>query len=543
MPQAREYYDALIIGAGFSGIHQLHHLRKLGLTAKIIEAGSDLGGTWYWNTYPGARVDSELPIYQFSDPELWKDFTFSEKFPGWQEIQKYFQYVDKKLGIKQDVIFNSRVASAAWDDSDDQWAVTTEDGRVFHSQFLLLCTGIGSKAYIPNFKGLETFKGEMHHTSRWPKEYNFEGKRVGVIGTGATGVQVIQTIASEVRHLTVFQRTPNLCLPMRQRQISKEEHDKKKEDLYPILFNRRNQTFAGFLHDFDAKLTLDATPEERAIFFEDKWEKGGFHLWLGTYIDLFTDEKASDETYAFWRKKTLERISHLPTELQEKLAPVKPPHPFGTKRPSLEQSYLEVYGRPNVTLVDVSESPIEEVTPNGIKTADGVEHPLDVLVLATGFDMVTGGITSIDIRGQDGIPIKEKWNTEGVRSYLGLAAATYPNMFWIYGPQSPSSFSNGPSSLELTSEWILDMIKYMKENNISSAVPTEGAQHAYSELVNQLGQTGLWFKAKSWYLGCNVEGKRVQMLQFPGGIPAYAKLCNDSANKGYDGFDLKRFAN
>ncbi|KAF5378216.1 hypothetical protein D9757_009172 [Collybiopsis confluens] len=478
MIQGRKYYDALIVGAGFSGIHQLYHLRKIGLSAKILEAGDDLGGTWYWNTYPGARVDSELPIYQFSDPELWKDFTWSEKFPGWEELQTYFQYVDKKLEIKKDVFFKSRVVSAVWDDSIDNWTVTTEDGRVFHSQFLLLCTGIGPSIIFPTSRALKLSRAKS------------------ITLRGSLG---LTTLREESRHHW------NWC---------------DGRSSHPNYRSAPKSNFFWLCPRLDPKPSLSATPEERELFYEDKWEKGGFHPWLGAYVDIFFDQKANDEVYAFWRKKTLERICHHPPELQEKLAPVKPPHPFGTKRPSLEQRYFEVYSQPNVELVDVNENPIKEITPYGILTADEVEHAFDVLILATGFDMVTGGITNIEIR---------------------LASATYPNMFWIYGPQSPSSFSNAPSSVELTSEWIIDFIKYMKEKHISSAVPTEPAQHAYSEMVDQLGAKGLWFKAKSWYLGFNIEGKKVQMLQFPGGIPAYEKLINASAGKNYEGFDLKRY--
>ncbi|KAJ3975768.1 cyclohexanone monooxygenase [Lentinula raphanica] len=538
-----ETYDVLIVGAGFSGVHQLVNYRKLGLTAKILEAGGDLAGTWYWNTYPGARVDSPMPIYQFSDADIWKDWTFTEYYPDWKEIQAYFEYVDHKLSIKQHISFNSRVVSASWDDSVDRWTLTTEDGRKFRGQFLSLCTGIASKYHLPEIRGIETFQGEIHHSSRWPKEdeYDFKGKKVGVIGTGATGVQIIQELAPIASHLTVFQRTPNLALPMKQRKISVEEQTKLKEEWYPIFYGRRNQTFSGFLHDLVPKSIAQTTKEERALMFEDLWEKGGFNFWLGNYSELFTNQTFNDEAYAFWRKKVLERIPKDPY-LQEKLAPLEPPHPFGVKRPSLEQRYFEVYSQPNVKLVDISaaNTPIAEITPDGVKTSDGVEHELDVLVLATGFDMVTGGIMSIDIRGQDGVPIKDKWD-DGVKTYLGLACATYPNMFWIYGPQSPSSFTNGPSSIELTSEWIISCVNHLKSNNISSIVPTEEAQHAYTELVAQLGSVGLWDKAKtSWYLGKNIKGKKTQMLQFPGGVPAYAKLCRESAEKGYEGFHLKR---
>ncbi|KAE9390459.1 cyclohexanone monooxygenase [Gymnopus androsaceus JB14] len=539
MSETQEY-DVLVVGAGFSGLHQLINLRKLGLTVKVLETGGDLGGTWYWNRYPGARVDSEVPIYQFSDPELWRDWTWSEKYPGWKEIQAYFEYVDKKLDVKRDVLFNTRVDSAVWDDSVDRWTLTTEDGQVFRAQFLSLCTGLGSKSFTPEFKGIETFKGEVHHTSRWPEEYDLTGKRVGIIGTGATGVQVIQEIAPIVDHLTVFQRTPNLCLPMRQRQISAEEQEKLKDRLYPILFGRRNQTFSGFPYDVDSKPTLDATTEERILCYEDKWEKGGFQFWVGSYADHFSNQQANDAAYSFWREKVRERISNLDPELQEKLAPMEAPHPFGLRRPSLEQSYYETYARSNVTLVDVNKDAIEEITPNGLKTSDGTEHRFDVLVLATGFDMVTGGITSIDIRGQDGVPIKEKW-ADGVQSYLGLASATYPNMFWAYGPHSPAAFSNGPTGLELTSDLIIKCIQYMKENHISSMVPTKEAQDEYTGKVHELGAAGLWLEAKrSWWVGKNIPGKKTEILGFSGGIPAYAKLCDDVVAKGYEGFQIKR---
>ncbi|KAJ3859205.1 cyclohexanone monooxygenase [Lentinula novae-zelandiae] len=530
-------YDVLIVGAGFAGVHQLLNIRKLDLTVKVLETGEDLAGTWLWNRYPGARVDSPSPFYQFSDPELWRDWTYTAKYPDWREIQAYFRYVNDKFDVKRDVIFHSRVASAHWNDLVDRWTVTTEDGRVFRAQFLSLCTGIGSKHHIPKFKGIDTFQGDVYHSARWPEMYDFKDKRAGIIGTGATAIQIIQEIAPHVAHLTVFQRTPNLALPMRQKNISAEAEEKLKKDLYPVFFRRRDQTFSGYDYDIDPKSILDTTREERVLAFEEKWEKGGFHFWVGSYADLFMNQEANDEAYAFWREKVRERIPD--PELQEKLAPMQAPHPWGVRRPSLEQRYFEVYSQPNVTLVDVNKTAIEEIVPNGLKTSDGTVHELDILVFATGFDMITGGITSIDIRGQDGLSIKEKW-ANGVKSHLGLASATYPNMFWIYGPQSPSGLSNGPSSIEMTSEWIINCIKYMKENKILSIVPTEEAQFAYSEHVDQLGAAALWAKAKnSWYMGSNIEGKKVQMLQFPGGLPAYFKLCNDSAAKGYHGFHLK----
>ncbi|KAJ3756215.1 cyclohexanone monooxygenase [Lentinula raphanica] len=532
-------YDVVIVGAGFAGIHQLLNTRKLGLTAKILEEGDGLGGNWNWTRYPGARTDSEVPVYQFSNPELWKDWTFTEVFPDWKEYQAYFSYVDQKMDVSRDVFFNSRVVSAHWDNSAERWTVSTANGLIMRSQFFILCTGKTSAFHTPDFKGLDTFKGEMYHTSRWPAEYDLKGKRVGVIGTGASGVQVIQTVAPIVSHLTVFQRTPNYALPMRQQPLSVEEVEKAKRDLYPTIFSRRMQTFSGCYYDVIHKPIADTTPEERALALEDLWASKGLRFWLGAYAELWSNQEFNDEVYAFWRKKVLERIGPDPV-LQEKLAPLKPPHPFGVRRASLEQGYFEVFSRPNVTLVDVNETAIEKILPNGIKTSDGVEHALDVLVLATGFDMLSGPIIAIDIRGQDGVSIKEKW-TDGIQSYLGLASATYPNMFWIYGPQSPSSLSIGPTASEFGSHWITECIKYMKQNHFSSIVATEDAQRAYSEHVDKLGAAGLWLGAKtSPYMGTNIPGKKAQMMQFPGGFPAYVKLCNDSAAKGYNGFKFNK---
>ncbi|KAJ3725241.1 FAD dependent oxidoreductase [Lentinula raphanica] len=532
-------YDVLIVGAGFAGIHQLLNIRKLGLTAKILEEGDGLGGNWNWTRYPGARTDSEIPIYQFSNPELWRDWTFTEYFPDWKELQAYFRYVDNKMDISRDVLFNSCVVSAHWDDSGERWTVSTADGRVLRAQFFILCTGQTSKFHKPDFKGLDTFNGELYHTSRWPAEYDLNGKKVGVIGTGASGVQVIQAVAPIVSHLTVFQRTPNFALPMRQQTVNADEDRKAKRDLYPIMFSRRMQTFSGFYYDVDHKSIADTTPEERALMLEDLWAGKGLRFWLGAYAELWSNQKFNDEVYAFWRKKVTERIGPDPI-LQEKLAPLNSRHPFGVRRPSLEQGYFEIFSRPNVTLVDVNEAAIEEILPTGIRTSDGIEHILDVLVLATGFDLLTGAFTSIDIRGQDGISIKEKW-ADGVQSYLGVASATYPNMFWIYGPQSPSALAIAPTAIEFGSDWVTDCIKYMKQNNFSSIVPTEEAQHAYSKHVDKLGAAGLWLGAKtSPYMGTNIPGKKMQMLQFSGGFPAYVKLCNDSAAKGYPGFKFSK---
>lgn len=435
--------DALVVGAGFGGVYQLHNLRKLGYKVKVFEAGADLGGIWYWNCYPGARVDSDVPIYELSMEELWKDWNWTERFPGWKELREYFHYVDKKLDLSRDIHFNTRVVSAQYDSAADRWAVTAQDGTVVRPRFFILCTGFASKSYIPDYKGLDTFKGVCHHTSKWPQEgVDLKNRRVGVIGTGASGVQVIQEAGPEAAHLTVFQRTPNLALPMEQKKFDDEMRAKMKQEVYPTVFIKRKETFAGFHFDLVAKNTFDVSAEERRLFFEELWTQGGFRFWLGTYSDMYTSQRANDEAYVFWREKVRKRL-HDPA-MHEKLAPTIAPHPFGTKRPCLEQRYYEVYNQPNVTLVDVQENPVIEITPKGVKTLDGTEHELDVLVLATGFDSVTGGITQIDIRGTDGIHIRDKW-VNGLSTYLGLTTANFPNMFFLYGPHGPTAFCNGPT--------------------------------------------------------------------------------------------------
>ncbi|ESK89545.1 cyclopentanone -monooxygenase [Moniliophthora roreri MCA 2997] len=528
-------FDALIVGAGFGGVYMLHNLRKAGLSVKVLEAGKDMGGVWYWNTYPGARVDSDLPLYQLSDEELWKGYNWKEKFPASNEIIDYFHYVDKKLDLSRDIQFNTQVTAAQWDSSEDRWIIQTEKGEAVRARYLLLCTGIGSKPYTPSFKGLESFKGVVHHTAGWPEGgVDFKGKRVGVIGTGATGVQVIQEVGPVAGHLTVFQRTPNFALPMNQKQID-EAYQTKLKELYPAYFNRRPQTFGGFYYDIVHRDTLSVSPEERILYWEDIWAAGGFRFWVGNYGDIFTSQAANDEAYAFWRKKVRERLTD--PRMQEKLAPTIPPHPFGTKRPSLEQNYYEIFNQPNVTLVDVNESPIDTITEKGVKTKDGAVYELDILLLATGYDMVTGGITQIDVKGTDGVLIGDKWN-DGVYTYLGMMTANYPNMFFTYGPQGPTAFCNGPSCTEIQGQWITNLIKHAKSKGITHIVPTRKAEEDWRTLVHDLSNLGLWGKAKSWYMGANIPGKKVEPLNFTGGVPMYASKLQESAEKGYEGLEM-----
>ncbi|KAL0574176.1 hypothetical protein V5O48_007785 [Marasmius crinis-equi] len=523
--------DAVVVGAGFGGVAMLNAFREAGLSVKAFEVGSDMGGIWYWNSYPGARVDSDLPLYQLSDERLWKDWSWKEKYPGYKEIKEYFRHADKKLDLSKDISFNTRVEAAQFDAETDRWIIRASDGSVVRARWLMLCTGIGAKPYIPAFKGLDSFKGKVHHTAGWPDGglRDFKGKRVGIIGTGATAVQVIQEVGPIVDHLTVFQRTPNFALPMNQKVVD-EKYQADLKEIYPSYFRRRFETFSGFHYDLDKRETLSVPHDERMMFWEDCWALGGFRFWIGNFADIFTNQEANDAAYAFWRKKVRERIND--PEMQEKLAPTVPPHPFGVKRPSLEQSYYEVFNQPNVTLVDINKSPIDQVTEKGIKTQNGEEYEFDILIIATGYDMVTGGITRIDIRGTDGVSIGDKWK-DGIATYLGLMSANYPNMFFTYGPQAPTAFCNGPSCTELQARWIINLVKHAQSEGLTRVVPEREAEQGWRELVLSLSSLGLWHKAKSWYMGANIPGKKVENMMFSGGVPLYGQKLQEEADSGY----------
>ncbi len=503
---------------------------------KVFEAGSDIGGIWYWNCYPGARVDSYEPLYQFSSEELWRDWNFSELYPSWEELRAYFRHVDEKLDLSRDIRFNIRVTGAEFDTDRDQWVVQASDGSVARAKFFVLCTGLSAIPYIPAIGGLKDFRGICHHTGLWPQEgVDFKGKRVGVIGTGASGVQVIQEVYRDAAELTVFQRTPNLALPMRQRKLDDETNRRMKET-FPERFHKRAETFGGFDYDFIPQNALDVSEQERQATYEDLWNRGGFFPWIGTYQDVLSNEEANDTAYAFWRDKVRARIKD--PAVAEKLAPMKPLHPFGVKRPSLEQHYYEAYNQPNVHIVDLLESPIERVTPTGVKTKDA-EVELDILVLATGFDFLTGGLTSIDIRGTNGETLREKWSS-GSRAHLGMASAHFPNLLYIYGPQSPSAFSNGPTCAELQGDFVVACIEHMRRNNLRRIEATPEAEEAWRDHVAELVAATLFPRAQSWYMGANIPGKKREMLVYPGGLPLYLQKCKESADAGYAGFMLSR---
>ena len=529
-----EELDVIIVGAGFAGIYLLDRLRGMGMSVQVFEAGSGPGGVWHWNCYPGARVDSPGPMYQFSREDLWRDWKFSELYPSWEEIREYFRYVDEKLALSRDIRFNRRVNAAEFDAARNRWTVRSSDGSVSRPRYFVLCTGLSSKPYIPDLPGLSDFAGERHHTALWPQQgLDLKGKRVGVIGTGASGVQMAQEAAAVAAHLTVFQRTPNLALPMRQKKLDDDTIRRMKEG-YPLAYQKRRTSFGGLDYQFLDKAASEVSEEERQATFERVWEIGGFAPWVGSFNDLLVNEQSNRVAYDFWRDKTRARIKD--PAVAEILAPMEQLHPFGAKRPSLEQNFFEIFNQSNVSLVDLRKTPIKRVTRGGIKTSAG-EYDLDILVLATGFDAVTGGLTSIDIRGADGKTLKDKW-AEGVRAHLGVAAAGFPNLLFVYGPHSPNALANGPTCAELQGDWIAQMLDHVRQRNWARFEATVQAEEAWRAKVLEIADATLFPRADSWYFGANIPGKRREMLAFAGGLGTYMTICNENVERGYDGFAI-----
>jgi len=525
--------DALVIGAGFSGIYLLGKLRENGFNVRLVDAAAEPGGIWYWNCYPGARVDSHVPIYEFSDERVWRDWTWSERFPGWRELRRYFRHACDVLDLWPAMTLGVRMRSAVFDEHAGFWRVELADGERLTTRYLLPCTGFAAKAYIPSLSGLDSFAGPAHHTAHWPQEgIDFGGKRVAIIGTGASGVQVAQEAAREAAQLTIYQRTPILALPMRQRPLTAAEQEQAKPG-YPEIFRQRRLSSGGFEILRLDQSALEVSSEERTAAFERLWAAGGFHYWVGNYADILVDERANRLAYDFWRDKVRERITD--PALQEKLAPSDPPHPFGVKRPSLEQTYYDIFNQPNVELVDLREEPIERILPDGIATSVG-ERRHDVLVLATGFDAVTGGLMQMDIRGRGGATLAHAWG-EGARTHLGYAVSGFPNMLFLYGPQSPSGFSNGPTAAEVQGDWVVRFLEHLRTGGWSRFEAEPDAHAAWARHIDEIAAMTLFPRADSWYMGANIPGKPRQLLNYPS-VVGYAEICDAVAEAGYSGFRL-----
>jgi cation diffusion facilitator CzcD-associated flavoprotein CzcO len=522
-------YDAIIVGAGISGMYQLLRLRELGLRVLVFEAGTGVGGTWYWNRYPGARFDSESYSYGYSfSQELLDEWDWSEHFAGQPETLRYLNYVADKFDLRRDIRFRSRVAAAHYRDDARSWDVTLEDGSRFRTRFLVTAIGPLSAPTMPRIAGVETFTGQSFHTARWPHEpVDFAGKRVAVIGTGATGVQTIQTIAKDVGSLTVFQRTPNWCAPLHNSKIDPETQKKIKAG-YPDMFRRCQETFACFLHTPDPRGTFEVSDEEREAFLEELYAAPGFAIWQGNFRDMVTDRRANAVISDFVARKIRQRVRN--QAVAEKLIPTN--HGFGTRRVPLETRYYEVYNQDNVTLVDITETPIERITPAGIRTS-AADYEFDIIIYATGFDAVTGSFDRIDIRGADGLRLKDKWQG-GPKTFLGVLVEGFPNMMMLVGPHT--ALGNIPRSIEYNVEWVTGLIGFAQANGLTRVEATAAGVASWTEHVKALGEGLLSNEVNSWMTGINtnVEGKQTRIIaRYSGSAPAYRARCEAVAADGY----------
>ncbi|KAF4338160.1 cyclopentanone 1 2-monooxygenase [Fusarium beomiforme] len=495
--------DALIVGAGFGGTYQLKRLREEGYKVRIVDFASDYAGVWYWNRYPGARVDSPIPHYEFSDPTLWREWTWTQRFPGSKELRDYFSFVANKWDLRKDTDFNTRVEQADWDESSNNWTVKCSGGKVYQAQFLLLNTGFAAKRYIPDWKGIDKYRGIWIHPSYWPKEEpELRGKKIAVIGTGSTGIQLAQDLSGIAGEFTLFQRTPNMALPMKQINYQKNERA-LSDERYKTTFAGRHSSFGGFDFSFAPRNTLDDTPEQRKAFYEELWAQGDFHFWLATYQDTLFDPEANKEAYEFWKAKVRARIQN--ERIKEILAPEKQPYSFGCKRISLENEFYEIFNKPNAFLVDVNATPITEVTERGIRTTEK-EWEFDCIACATGFDAITGGLLDMNITGAAGLKLSEKWKG-GAKTYLGMSVSGFPNMMFTYGPQAPTALCNGPTCAEAQGEFIIKTMNLMRKEGIQRLDAEEAAEAKWGDEVRKLADMSLLPSTKSWYMGDNIPGK------------------------------------
>ncbi len=522
-------YDAIVVGAGISGMYQLYCLRKLGLRVLVLEAGTGVGGTWYWNRYPGARFDSESYSYGYSfSKELLEEWDWQEHFAPQPETLRYLNHVADKFDLRRDIQFRSRVSAAHYQDDAQAWDVTLESGETVRARFLITAIGPLSAPVMPRIEGIDSFKGESYHTARWPHEpVSFEGKRVAVIGTGATGVQTIQEVAKTAGHLTVFQRTPNWCTPLHNRKITPEEMRDIRAG-YPEIFKRCQETFACFLHTPDPRGTFEVSAEDREAFFEHLYASPGFGIWQGNFKDILVNREANAAIGAFVAGKIRQRVTD--QAVAEKLIPKN--HGFGTRRVPMETRYYEVYNQPNVKLVDILETPIERITAKGVKTAD-TEYEFDIIIYATGFDAIVGSFDRIDLRGAGGLPLKEKWKG-GPKTYLGVMVEDFPNMMMLMGPHT--ALGNIPRSIEYNVEWVTGVIRHATEQGVTRVQATAEGVAAWTDHVKSLGAGLLSNEIDSWMTGVNsnLDGRQTRIIaRYSGSAPAYRERCDQVAAEGY----------
>jgi cation diffusion facilitator CzcD-associated flavoprotein CzcO len=527
--------DAIVIGAGFSGLYMLHRLRDLlGMSVRLFEAGSGVGGTWHWNRYPGARSDSEGYVYCYSfDKALLQEWEWSGKYPQQPEILSYLNHVADRFELRPNIQLNTRVLSAHFDDDSQTWAIETDSGERLSARFLI--TGIGllaSAPYTPTLPGIADFAGDWYHTGTWPHDgVDLAGKRVAVIGTGSTGVQAAATIAHEVDHLYVVQRTPQYTIPARHELFDRAFVQDVKAN-YDEIWEKARWSAGGFPWQHNGLSALEVPAEERQQTFERLWEEGGFKFVFGSYKDILTDREANDFAADFVRNKIAERVDD--PAIAEKLIPRD--HPFGSRRPIIDTNYFEIFNQDNVTLIDTRTEPLEEITRTSLRTA-AEQYEVDVIIFATGFDAVTGPFLRMDIRGEDGLTLQEKWRG-GPRTYLGLATAGFPNMFMVTGPGS--TFGNLTVSIEHHVEWISDCLEYMAEQGIDVMSADPDAEAAWGAQIARDAERTLAAQADSWWTGANIPGKPRGVLFYPGSFGRYRKICDEVAADGYRGFVARR---
>ena len=524
--------DAVVVGAGFAGLYALYRLRNvLQMRVCILEAGSGVGGTWYWNRYPGCRCDVPSHYYSYSfSSELDQEWTWSEKFASQPEIEKYLNHVADRFDLRSDIRFNARVISARYDEAENRWCIETDDGEQVTARFLITAVGVLSAAHPPDIPGIDSFRGNSYFSGQWPHErVDFHGQRVAVIGTGSTGIQIVPVLAQEAAEVTVFQRTPNYSIPARNAPMSAAEARRVKAE-YPAIRSRERQSPSGLPVAPPDRSALEVSDEERREIYETLWQGGGVDLLIGSFNDLVTNRAANATISEFVADKIRERVQD--PQLAERFVP---DHPFGTRRPALDTGYFEAFNRANVSLVDLRETPLEAVTPSGIRTSK-TEYAFDSIIYATGFDGFTGSLVRMGIRGRGGLALEEYWR-DGPRTFLGLASRYFPNMFMVTGPQSGVQF-NLARNIEQHIEWITDCISYMTQNGYASIEPEEEAQTYWNDLVNRLADATLIPETNSWWIGTNVPGKPRVILRYIGGAVGYQTECKRVVEEGYSGFVL-----
>ncbi len=532
-----EGLDAIIVGAGFAGLYQLYRLRELGLRCRVLETGEDVGGTWYWNRYPGARCDINSLSYSYSfSPELEQDWEWTEKYPTQPEVLRYLGHVADRFDLRRDISFETTVTAAHYDDAAGRWRVSTNAGRELTAQFLIMATGCLSASKLPEIGGLERYRGRTHHTARWGRdEIRFDGLRVGVIGTGSSGIQSIPIIAGQAADLTIFQRTPNFSMPAGNRPLTDAEIAAMKAD-YRAYRSAQRASRIGVPTPEASLSALAVTEEERNAAYQWGWEQGDLYSMTGQYVDVLVDPAANETAAEFVRAKIRAVVTD--PVVAEKLSPRT--FPYGTKRPCLDTGYYETFNRPNVHLVDVRETPLVEFTETGLRTS-GAHYEFDAIVFATGFDAMTGALAAIDIRGRNGVTFSSQWSA-GPRTYLGVAVARFPNLFTITGPLSPSVLSNMVVSIEQHVEWITDCISYVRKADCDTIEATAEAEEAWVQHVAEVASMTLFPRADSWYMGANVPGKPRTFLPYIGGVGEFRRICDEEAASGYPRFVLARAA-